>query len=202
VCFVQHLLASVDSRTVARLRDLLTRLPGSSQPRLPGSLALDQPYELPNLVGLGLAAYRLQIDQLWDIRMHEDVVAAADPPQLEAQSLGESAKVAKRNIGHVATGEPLEELAQHGSPQQRRAGKPPPSLLATQPLHCDADGRQAQGGGNRSNRDPGLWRSVFGRVVTGVRLPMPPSRRHSLCYSATHNGCNAPYSYLQDRRST
>jgi hypothetical protein len=53
----------------------------------------------------------LQIDQLWDIRMSEDVMTAADTPQLEAQRLGESAKVAKRNVGHLAPGEPLEELA-------------------------------------------------------------------------------------------
>ncbi len=43
--------------------------------------------------------------------MREDVMTAADTPQLEAQRLGESAKVAKRNIGHIAAGETLEELA-------------------------------------------------------------------------------------------
>jgi hypothetical protein len=53
----------------------------------------------------------LQIDQLWDIRMHEDVMTAADTPQFEAQRLGESAKIAKRDIGHIASREPLEELA-------------------------------------------------------------------------------------------
>jgi hypothetical protein len=41
----------------------------------------------------------------------EDVMAAADTPQLEAQRLGESAKVAKRNICHIAASEALEELA-------------------------------------------------------------------------------------------
>jgi hypothetical protein len=41
----------------------------------------------------------------------EDVMAAADTPQLEAQRLSESAKVAKRNIGHIAASEALEELA-------------------------------------------------------------------------------------------
>ncbi len=55
--------------------------------------------------------HRLQIDQLWDVRMRENVMAATDTPQLEAQRLGESAKVAKRNIGHIAAGEALEELA-------------------------------------------------------------------------------------------
>jgi len=29
----------------------------------------------------------LQIDQLWDVRMREDVMAAADTPQLEARAL-------------------------------------------------------------------------------------------------------------------
>jgi hypothetical protein len=53
----------------------------------------------------------LQIDQLWNIRMREDVMTAADTPQLKARRLGESAKFAKRNIGHIAPGEPLEELA-------------------------------------------------------------------------------------------
>lgn len=58
-----------------------------------------------------MSTYRLQIDQLRDIRVREDVMTAADTPQLEAQRFGESAKVAKRNIGHIALGEPLEELA-------------------------------------------------------------------------------------------
>jgi hypothetical protein len=53
----------------------------------------------------------LQIDQLRNIWVREDVMTAADTPQLEAQRLGESAKIAKRNIGHIAAGEPLEELA-------------------------------------------------------------------------------------------
>ncbi len=43
--------------------------------------------------------------------MREDVVTAADMPQLEAQRPCESAKIAKRNVGHIAPGEPLEELA-------------------------------------------------------------------------------------------
>ena len=43
--------------------------------------------------------------------MREDVMTAADTPQLEAQGLCETTKVAKRNIGHIAASEPLEELA-------------------------------------------------------------------------------------------
>jgi hypothetical protein len=40
----------------------------------------------------------LQIDQLRDIRVREDVMTAADTPQLEAQRLGESAKVTERRL--------------------------------------------------------------------------------------------------------
>jgi ketosteroid isomerase-like protein len=43
--------------------------------------------------------------------MRKDVVAAVDTPPLEAQCLGESAKVAKRNVGRIAAGKTLEELA-------------------------------------------------------------------------------------------
>jgi hypothetical protein len=52
----------------------------------------------------------LKIDQLRDIRVREYVMTAADTPYLEAQHLDEGAKVAKRNIRHIAPGDRLRSL--------------------------------------------------------------------------------------------
>jgi hypothetical protein len=53
---------------------------------------------LPDLVRLGLPANRLQVDQLRDVEMREDMVAAVDATQLEAQRFGKSAEVANATL--------------------------------------------------------------------------------------------------------
>jgi hypothetical protein len=58
-------------------------------------VALDQPHELADLVGLGLTADGLKVDKLWDVRMDEDVMATADTAQLEAELLRQAAHIAE-----------------------------------------------------------------------------------------------------------
>lgn len=51
-------------------------------------MALDQVEQLAELVGLGLAAAGLKVEALAGPGMAEDVMAATDPVELEAEGLG------------------------------------------------------------------------------------------------------------------
>jgi hypothetical protein len=48
-------------------------------------IALNEPEELLNLVGLGLSVHVLQIDQFRDISMDVDMMTAADPGESKAK---------------------------------------------------------------------------------------------------------------------
>jgi hypothetical protein len=72
--------------------------------------------------------------------MRENVVATANAPQLEAQRLGETTEVAEANIGHIAAGEPLEELVLiHDEDRTHDLGWPTRPTRVAPALSCKTD---------------------------------------------------------------
>jgi hypothetical protein len=53
----------------------------------------------------------LQIDELWDLGVGEDVMAAADAPQFEAKCLGQAAQIIEGHVGHRPARQADKELA-------------------------------------------------------------------------------------------
>ena len=62
------------------------------------------------MIRLRLTADILQVHKFLAIRSAEDVVAAADPQQLKAKALDQTAKVGKGNVLQIPPGQPAEEL--------------------------------------------------------------------------------------------
>ncbi len=83
--------------------------PPGRPPATPPSPA--RPQRAPARVGLCLAANLLQVEQLLDVRMSIDVVAAADAPQFEAEPFGQVLQICEADVLDRAAGEPCEEFA-------------------------------------------------------------------------------------------
>jgi hypothetical protein len=70
------------------------------------SVPLDQPEELADLVRLRLTANLLQVEELAHVRVDEEVVASARPPQLESERLDQPLHVGERDIREIAARDP------------------------------------------------------------------------------------------------
>jgi hypothetical protein len=70
---------------------------------------LDKREELPDLVRLGLAANRLEVELFGHLGVPVDVMAAPYPAELKAICFDESLEVPKTYIRHCAAGEPAKK---------------------------------------------------------------------------------------------
>jgi hypothetical protein len=74
-------------------------------------VALNELYELTNLVRLDLPTHGLQVEVLARGGVHEVVMTSGDPAKLKAESLSERAKIAKGHIGDRPTIDAPQKLA-------------------------------------------------------------------------------------------
>jgi hypothetical protein len=62
------------------------------------------------LVGLRLPTHLLQVEDLWERRVGEDVIASADAPLLEAQRLHQPAELREPDVVEVTTEQSIAKL--------------------------------------------------------------------------------------------
>ena len=77
---------------------------------------LDEREELPDLIRLGLASDWLDVQPLGDPGVHEDVMASADPVQLEAAGLNEQLEVREGHVSHLPAPEASKEFLRFHAP--------------------------------------------------------------------------------------
>jgi hypothetical protein len=73
------------------------------------TVAVDQTDELAELGRLRVPVQVLKVEDCIDIRVDEDVVATACPPQLEADRPGQSSRIAEADVLQIAVPDALEE---------------------------------------------------------------------------------------------
>src|SRR5437773_623094 len=83
-------------------------------------MPLDEPKQLPDLIGLCLTTNLLQVHEFRDADVHEDVMAAPDAREPEAEGFCERAGLGETE-GARRSESPLQELSRvHGSIVPRR----------------------------------------------------------------------------------
>jgi hypothetical protein len=69
---------------------------------------LNEPQELPYLIGFCLTTFGLKVEHLWHIGVDEEVMTASYSVQLEPEALDQVYYVTESNIPHCAAGQPTE----------------------------------------------------------------------------------------------